>query len=497
MATLSMSTRVGASCLLFTLLSIGAVAGCAEADTDGNGGEGGGPPSPTSSTTDASTTQASSSTGTPTSCTYEEGSDVGAECGVFVKAGAPATNDCSRALPCATIEEALTKVTSTNPRIFLCTSPIEEAIVLPGGVSIHGGFACSEGWSWQTDGRTPWTAGPDEIPLTFDGGSLESEVSGVDLSSADATIPGGSSIVIFANGGSLSLVRSSLAAGDGAPGEVGLAGVEGEAGSSGATGNSETTMVGGTGGASTCNAGGTGAQITCNPTCTASLPTAGEPGAPLGGGAAGANGPSSCAVGGEGANGVEGLAGQHAVGIGTIDEDGFHPALATAGQDGNPGTAGGGGGAKTTDALGGGGGGGAGCGATGGGPGMTGGSSIAIVAHETTLSFTDVAAQVALAGDGALGGASALGGVGGFGGQGACLPALCPIGRACAGGSGGDGGSSGVGGSGGGGHALIIAYKGSAPSVLGLSPATPTTSQAGLPGDGASDGLAAVVLEFE
>ncbi|NUO53191.1 MAG: hypothetical protein HOV80_30455, partial [Polyangiaceae bacterium] len=282
---------------------------------------------PTSSTTAASTSDASSSsTGTPTSCTFEEGSDVGSECGVFVKAGAPDTNDCSRALPCATIAEALTKVTSSNPRVFLCTSPIEEAVVLPGGVSIYGGFACSEGWAWETEDRTPWTAGPDEIPLTFDGGSLDSEVNGVDLSSADATLPGGSSVVIFANGGGLALVNVGLAAGSGAPGDPGEAGVDGEVGENGQIGNTDETPVGGAGGASTCNPGGAGASVVCSPTCMIpAIADPGEPGPQTGGGSAGASGPTSCTAGGVGTPGTAGANGTHAVGIGTIDAMGFHP----------------------------------------------------------------------------------------------------------------------------------------------------------------------------
>jgi hypothetical protein len=501
MATLSMSTRVGASCLLFIFVSIGTFAGCAEADTDGDEGGGGGTPGPTSSTTDASTSEmSSSSTGTPTSCTFDEGFDVGAECGVFVKAGAPDTNDCSRAMPCATIEEALTKVTSANPRVFLCTTAIEEAVVLPGGVSIYGGFACSQGWTWNTDGRTPWTAGPDEIPLTFDGGSLDSEVAGVELSSADATLPGGSSVVIFANGGGLTLSRAGLAAGSGVPGDPGEAGVDGTPGQNGELGTTDVDLIGGSGGLSDCNAGGIGAPVTCNPDCmVADLADPGEPGVPSGGGSAGASGPNSCTAGGEGTAGAAGANGIHAVGIGTIDDMGFHPPKPTDGEPGLPGGGGGGGGGKTAELLGGGGGGGGGCGATAGLAGMSGGSSIAIVAFGTALSFDGVSALVGLGGDGAAGGGAALGGTFGFGGQGGCKAALCgsPAVRGCSGGAGGVGGASGAGGSGAGGHALIVAYNGPAPSVLGLTYVTPTASQAGDAPDGASVGVAAAVLEFD
>lgn len=500
MATPFMSTRVGTSCGLFVILSIAGTAGCAEGSS-GTGGEAGSGASNPNGTTDASTTEQSSSTGVPTSCTFEPGFEVGAECGFFVKAGAPAGNDCSKAMPCATIGEAVSKVTPEKPRLFLCTTPIEEAVVLPGGVNIHGGFECGTAWTWGVEGRTVWTAPPDEIPLTFEGGTIESEVSGVDLSSSDATLPGGSSIVVFAKGGALRFSLSSIIAGDGAPGAPGAPAEVGAAGELGWTGGTSSVPGGGMGGASACNEGGAGAPINCGTECTAGLPTSGQPGVPSGGGAAGANGPTSCTAGDPGSAGTSGENGVHAVGVGTIDEAGFHPPLATDGAPGTHGGGGGGGGAKTTVLLGGGGGGGGGCGATAGKAGQTGGASLAIISLDTQLEFAGVTAGVGSGGDGDLGGASALGGEAGLAGKGGCDSGiLCnsPQGnRGCAGGDGGVGGSGGAGGNGAGGHALIIAYQGTIPSLIGLNYLTPMGFQAGLAGPGASVGVTAVMLEMD
>ncbi|MBL9022755.1 MAG: hypothetical protein JNL21_11190 [Myxococcales bacterium] len=481
--------------------------GCAEGNDAGTGGESGTGPTTTTTgatttaSTTSSTTAATTSTGPTSSCTPDEGLPVDATCGLFVQPSAPAGGDCSQSSPCRTLSEAVARVTIDSFRVYVCSEELVESATVPAGVELYGGFDCEAGWSWSLDGRTPWTAGPDEIPLRTQGAAFPIVVSGFDIEAQSATIPGGSSVAILADGGALRVERGSIVVGDGAPGEAGVAGVAGADGTPGLIGNNSAGQTGGDGGVTVCAAGfsgGDGAKIVCNGACMAGAPEDGEPGAAQGGGAAGTSDVTDCTDGSNGVIGVEGTAGVHGVGIGTIDENGFTAQNGTDGADGAHGKGGGGGGAKTDVLYGGGGGGSGGCAGTKGTAGGGGGSSIAIVALDVDLEFVGVTATVGKGGDGALGGLGGAGGLPGLGAAGGCISLQCSIpgAKACKGGDGGVGGAGGTGGNGAGGHALIIAYSGADPSVSGLTYDPPQQSQAGLAPAGASMGVATVFLEF-
>lgn len=490
------------------LVSLFGVFGCAEGNDEGTGGgmTSAGPTSgatttnATSSST-GSTTTATVSTGPTTSCTPDEGLGVEETCGLFVKPSAPAGGDCSQASPCRTLADALELVTVSSFRIYVCNEDLVESAVVPAGVELYGGFDCAMGWSWDLSGRTPWTTAPDEIPLRTQGSAFPILVAGFTIEAQSATVPGGSSVAVLADQGTLRLERSALIAGNGMDGEVGADGVEGSAGANGQLGNNDNGGTGGLGGLSACatgNDGGAGAIISCNPTCSAGTALEGEPGLALGGGSAGTNGATSCTVGGLGVSGAAGAAGGHGVGIGSIADTGFTPQNGADGVDGEHGRGGGGGGAKTELMFGGGGGGAGGCGGTKGTGGGGGGSSIAIIALNAELEFHSVTAEIGSAGNGSTGGMAGGGGLGGIGATGGCEGLQCGIASAkgCMGGDGGSGGAGGNGGNGAGGHALIIAYTGIDPTVSGLMYDAPQQAQAGLAPPGASMGVATVFLEF-
>ncbi|XXT22115.1 hypothetical protein WME94_11200 [Sorangium sp. So ce429] len=436
-------------------------------------------------------------------------------CGVFVaplgKKGAKGTKDA----PLASIHEA-TRRAQQNAKhvVYVCAGTFEETIEIDAEMVIFGGLDCADGWKWGNDGKeTVLTTSPGQVPLTMQPGEGIVHVEDLKVlapegnSNADET----SSIAAVAAGGKVELVRCELMAQNAAKGvdgadrgppvpENAMKGGAGSAGNPACSANIVATdepvphecgtpddtsddSVGGLAGF------GFSTQV-----------IAGNPGDPdrasepngitnPNGGTRGNDGVCNPDANMAGAPGISGGPGHNADDPGTISTSGY---TGVSGTDGDKGTTaqGGGGGAsarggtpsctapKTGGASGGNGGSG-GCGGLGGKGGLFGGSSIALISLNATVSFENVTLT---AGDGGDGGDGAPGQVGGEGGDaGAGGMAVGPLSSGCKGGKGGKGGDGGHGGGGLGGHSLGIAFHGNEPPVTGREI---TIGKAGLGGTG-------------
>ncbi|WP_437795046.1 PGRS family protein [Sorangium sp. So ce693] len=467
---------------------------------------------------------------TPSDCVPSENPDVVDDaCGVFVSSSGRDENAATKEAPVKTLGAALALAETTRTRrVYACAETFEEAVEVAGSVTIYGGLDCASGWGWAGEQRkTVLTAGAGEIPLRMRGGGAEAKVRVEDvhvqargIEAEDVQFAGASSIAAMVEEANVELARCVLEAGDAAAGAEGAAyetsamgGAEGKSG--GEACSAEIVVPGGSvkndcgtpvdesddslsgaGGIGQAGKGGGGDK--------------GSPGAMLNGGT-GEEGIVLCTDGTAGENGPEGGSGAGATGLGEISASGFIGAAGRNGEKG--GTAqggGGGGGAKggagadkcpneaSAGGASGGSGGAGGCGGAGGRGGSAGGASIALVSLNATLSFEEVTLKTGRGGAGGKGGAGQEGGAGGAGGPGGTkLEEATALNNACAGGAGGKGGVGGPGGGGRGGHAIGIAYKGTAPPVQG---ATVELGEAGAGGPGANaegEGAAGVKAEVQ
>ena len=442
--------------------------------------------------------------GTPDGCVPADASGPVADgCGVFVSPTGKDGNPGSKSQPLATLGAAIDKASSGGKRVYACAKPFTEAGTVAADVTIYGGLDCDKSWAYVGGTtRTEWTAEADKVPVHVAGGVSLTMVD-VNVTAADAVMPGESSIAILAENAALvDLTRSEVKAGVGAPGLAGM-GFPGPAtdGAKGSTGvdacNAAQTITPDPpmnpcdGVASAGGAGGVGLLASGG---------AGDSGTPLGTSNGGAGeGAAVCTAGTEGMAGTVGEVGVGATGLGLLDETGFKGVAGTAGKAGTPAQGGGGGGgakggtgagkcanaAKAGGASGGTGGSG-GCGGGGGGGGSAGGSSIGIVSLAATLTFKTVKITAANGGVGGEGGTGQGGGLGGSAGNGGSVPGGSVLKFGCAGGKGGDGGKGGTGGGGLGGHSVGIAYLGDAPETKEATIFVGSGGNGGA-GDGMSD----------
>ena len=407
------------------------------------------------------------------------------ECGVWVSAGKgddanPGTQDA----PVATLAHAVELARKGTGHVYACAETWSDPLVLPGHVSLHGGFDCENDWAYLgAEKRSMLVTPPDEIALivSSDGDGGEARITDFYIESAAAVKPGGSSIAVFVRDDvPLWIYRCEIVSGDAADGLNGTAddtqAPAGPPGNAGADACSAAVTKGGLspetacedGTASKGGSGGDSAQM------AAADGAAGEPvpGNPEdGAGGLGEQNSPVCTPGKQGANGAEGAYGLGGLSFeggtpakGRLTVDGYAGVPGADGKPGAPGQGGGGGGAtfgsaavcsagKSGGAAGGSGGAG-GCGGKGGGGGQAGGSSIGIALRNKlgffTTSFT--IGNGGKGGDGAPGQDGGNGGAGGPGGDGAGT-----IKPGCAGGTGGAGGKGGWGGGGMGGSSLAIA----------------------------------------
>jgi hypothetical protein len=431
------------------------------------------------------------------------------ECGVFVATSGKDANDGTKDSPVATLAKAIDLARKGTGRVYACAETFVEAVEVPDGLALYGGLRCASGWEHSEEKKTVIAPGADVVPLKLVGGKGLIHLEDVKAEAADAMMPGGSSIAAIADGGSVELVRCEFVAGAGGDGVKGETPTE----SVGPTDPNDAAIIGQDGTAACMglvsgSPGGVGAiNSLCNSSIggdggkgTEGVGVKGNDGGPLpnpnpddsGLGGTGDTG-SGCKSGEDGALGTVGTSGLGAMGFGAINASGYIGASGEAGSPGSPGQGGGGGGGAKGKAgcngASGGGGGAGGCWGNGAKGGTAGGSSIALISIDATLSFEDVVLTASNGGAGGDGGDGQAGGSGGKGGTGGIGNGTLD---ACDGGKGGQGGFGGRGGGGQGGHALGIAYKGAAPPSTGVTMKTGTAGAGGV-GEGATGSGAAGV----
>lgn len=475
--------------------------------------------------------------GTPAGCVpSESASGVGEECGIFVAANGDDAASGTKAAPVKSIAKAIEIAEAKGSRVYACAEEFGEAVEVPAGVTIFGGLDCANGWAWIGETTKTTVVGPaDAIAVKLLGGEGTTRIEDVAVRAADATVMGGSSIAVLADGATAELARCELTAGDGAAGEAGAsapmdAPPQAAAGSNGSNACSDLDMMGGPdatlpGGAQVVNdcgggdisVGGTGGNgnITnggdgsAGQTGTLGQPGLGEP----------VNGAGwACAAGlglpNSGEPGASGDPGTAASGLGSLSSTGYTGVSAGAGTPGKAGQGGGGGGgAKGGNAIcpggtagagaSGGSGGAGGCGGQPGQGGGPGGASIALASMQATVTLTDCTLTAGHGGMGGPGGNAQPGGAGGVAGQGGQTGGIVGIKAACPGGQGGQGGDGGPGGGGLGGPSLAVAFTGTAPGKVGTTTLSPGTAGLGGPGGSSNaganagmDGITASEQEF-
>ncbi|WP_437765176.1 hypothetical protein WMF27_31360 [Sorangium sp. So ce281] len=419
-------------------------------------------------------------------------------CGVFASTtqgddGNPGTME----KPVKTLARAIALAPRARGRVFACTEPFLDAVTLPSGIDLWGGFDCWAGWKHTLNTLSPQLIASirpqlaEAAPLTVVAAQGDGEVATDGVSTiADVLVAGTlglerapalSAVAMRLQPGAVvEVLRSVIQATGAQQGEDGEdavyfapAGSYGEIGAIGRDACSAATVAGAPAVRTVCgdlvSTGGKGGD---------GFPDRGgdaQDGKPLtapnpsdaGLGGAGAKDSTPCADGrrgGDGAPGEPGAAGQG----GRLTEAGWEGVPGRQGGTGAPGQGGGGGGgapggrsACGSAALGGasgGSGGGGGCGGTGGRGGGAGGASIAIFVHAgSKLTLRETRVITGRGGAGGRGGEGQRGGQGVQGGP----PGLGPpmLGEhACRGGYGGRGGTGGYGGGGSGGPSIGIAY---------------------------------------
>ncbi|MDI1447196.1 hypothetical protein [Polyangium sp. 6x1] len=435
------------------------------------------------------------------------------ECGYFVSANGDDANAGTAEKPFKTLGKAIDAARSAKARVYACADgAYAERVELPGGVSVFGGFSCTNGaWNYDaTPGATiqPAAPGPDDVQASLRvTGKGTSQLEDLVVRAPDATLAGGSAIAVIVDGVTVDFARTDLIAGNGAAGAQGTTPADniGPA-------NPEDSAIKGNSGPIACMGGPQGNDggaakdnMFCpglvggkggNGQSEAAGGDNGADGQPLpmpnpmnyGVGGLGETMAAQCSSGEDGLNGKSGNPGSGAQEDGSLDATrGYIGASGGAGSKGTPGQGGGGGGGSKGKSncygAGGGSGGAGGCPGNGGLGGAAGGSSIGIVSIGGTLRFDAVDITTSMGGNGGAGGDGQFGGAGGTGGTGGA--ASMGVTKACNGGAGGQGGDGGTGGGGRGGHSIGIAHKGGTVSEMGV------TIVNGAPGAGGNGGNAA------
>jgi hypothetical protein len=442
---------------------------------------------------------------TPGCIPSENDSGLDDTCGVFVSASLGQDVDeegrGSKGKPWATIAAALGA--ATGKPVYLCGETFAETVEIKAGARVYGALDCTAAeWPYAAAKRTVIAPTVEGMALRVTS-KAKLELYDVNVTSADATTAGASSIAVFAEVDTdVMLTRCDVEAKSGAEGEspapegTGTPGPIGENGAAGCINNQ--SVAGGNGGANVCEpgavkvSGGSGGTGTIGDGSDGSAGKNGAmPGGALGTGQVDGAPVVPCTDGGEGAAGVAGDPGAGATDaeLGTLDASGFGGVAGSDGMtSGTPGAgAGGGGGAKGCANLisagpSGGGGGAGGCGGAPGKGGMGGGASIGLVSLGAKLTFATVTIT---AGAGGKGGAGGVGQPGGAGGDGGSPGAGDGTAIACSGGKGGAGGPGGRGGGGRGGPSIGVAHTGTAPSLKDVT-ITPGKAGEGGEGDGAA-----------
>lgn len=414
------------------------------------------------------------------------GAGVDERCGVWVSSTlGNDSHEGTRAKPVATLQQAITLAQGGVARVYACGEEYNEAVTLPAGVSLFGGFDCQHGWRYVGEpARAQIQSPPKLAALTLLASETTSLVADVNVTAGDAVEPGASSIAVLARPNSRARFRRvTLAAGNGADGTDGKPGhhggqpaFKGLAGNDGMDACTTDPGLGGLGTMIECadgtvsisGEGGDANQVFAN----AGLDGFPFPDPNLQGYGTGGKGEDSasgaaCTPGLGGAHGQDGEHGAGASEFGRLTLDGYLGARGEDGKPGTPGQGGGGGGASLGSLLcgaaphggaGGGAGGTGGCGGRGGEGGQAGGASIALAVLSDDIHLENAILKAGKGGNGGNGGALQPGGQGGLPGYGGFGAAgLNGAQGGCAGGVGGQGGDGGYGGGGRGGHSVAVA----------------------------------------
>lgn len=412
---------------------------------------------------------------------------VAEDCGIWVAAAwGSDLNAGTQAAPVATLSKAIELAQKGAGRVYACGGDYPEAVALPAGITLAGGFSC-DGGEWVYEGMEKRAIiAPASVPvaaLTLLPGDRESLVVDVQVQAPDAVQPGGSSIAALTRDGARAMIRRcALIAGDGADGANGAPGdhngAPAQKGIPGNNGADACTMNVGLGGAAvklTCGEdqaatvggeGGDGGALAANDGQAGLQPAPNFPGYGVGGKAEDAAQGTPCTPGIGGLQGAAGAEGHGATGDGHLTKDGYVGESGEPGDPGTPGQGGGGGGGAIGGLVcgafkggaGGGSGGTGGCGGQGGKGGQAGGSSIALAVLGEGLVVDQLRLVTGKGGNGGNGGILQAGGQGGLPGlPGQGFGGANGVKAACAGGAGGFGGNGGNGGGGRGGHSIGIA----------------------------------------
>lgn len=390
-----------------------------------------------------------------------------------------------------------------RPRIYVCgVGPYTDTVRLPPNVSLFGGFECK---TWRYVGAKAKIAVPPGVIGVHVKDSASTTLADLEVSSANATEPGGSSVAVLTVGSQLTARRLTITAGEGRDAVNAPAP---------ASNHSETPVDGlqatnGTGGAAlTCacavfgtSRGGRGGDATGPGEAGSAIPPAAVIfGRDAAGGVGGTD--ATCSPGTAGSDGAAGAGGSRGTVVGRFTVDGWMPARGSDGGPGGPGAGGGGGGGHGS--AGGGGGACGGCGGAGGIGGAGGGASIAVASLSSDVRLIECSLSTSAAGAGGHGGQGEDGAAGG----------MPRVSVGCSGGAGGAGAGGGGGGGGAGGvSAPVLRARGSLvmdeASVLvqgnagyrglfGLGGAgTGSVATSGEPGALGLDGVAAPVVVLE
>ena len=119
------------------------------------------------------------------------------ECGVWVSASmGDDSNAGTPGAPVKTIAAGIGLAQAATLRVYVCGETYPEAVSLYSGISLFGGFDCQNDWRYLGAMKRatiePGTAGT--VPLTLLEGDTPSTIRDVNITAADATDPGGSSI---------------------------------------------------------------------------------------------------------------------------------------------------------------------------------------------------------------------------------------------------------------------------------------------------------------
>jgi hypothetical protein len=126
---------------------------------------------------------------------------VAEECGVWVSESlGDDENPGTQSAPVASLTHAIELAKDGTRHVFTCGEEWFGPLVLPGTVSLHGGFNCKNGWFYSgTAQQARIGAESDQIPLTVTG-SVEGVVAlltDFHVESRSAKIPGGSAIALY------------------------------------------------------------------------------------------------------------------------------------------------------------------------------------------------------------------------------------------------------------------------------------------------------------